>query len=195
MPVNTPEQALAVCANQSAHGPRFGTGECLRQVRTAYGVPSDGTPDAATAWLRAKAKHAAPADLATIPRGAVLFWTGGTHGFGHVAIAAGHGMMWSTDIRRPGYFDLVPIADVARLWRLTFVGWAEDVDGAHVFTPRPAHPLIRAVIHAAPGEERRAAMQRLADHGNPKAAGQARAWLRADANRQRILSTLHKAVS
>jgi hypothetical protein len=200
--MNTPEQAIAVAARQSAHGPRYGTGECLMRVHDAYGVPSDGTHDAATAWLRSRFKHPKPADagarpawLAGIPRGALLYWTGGTHGYGHIAICAGHGMMWSTDIRRPGYFDLVPIEEVQRLWRLELVGWAEDVDGVHVFTPPHPHPLVRAVVHAAPGLERRRAMERLAAHGAPKPAGQARAWLRADDNKRRILDSLHGLVS
>jgi hypothetical protein len=189
------ETAIAHCAHQSAHGPRFGTGECQRQTRRAYQVESNGTPDASTDWSLSEYQHRPPADLRTIPRGALLAWTGGTHGHGHRAICAGNGLMWSTDSRRPGYYDLVPIEEPAKRWGLKFVGWTEDIDGVHVFTPPHPHPLVKAAVHAEPGDERRAAMQRLAENGPPRLAAKARVWLKADQDKHRILTDLHRVVT
>ena len=66
-----------------------------------------------------------------------MWWIGGSSGHGHVALSAGNGMCWSGDIRRGGYFDLVPIAEIGRRWGLQFVGWTRDINGVTVL-PRPA---------------------------------------------------------
>lgn len=128
----TIEAAIAACAAQSAHGPAFGKNECQMRVRLAYRVPSDGTPTAAADWHNSKRKHAT-ANPYAVPRGGVLAWTGGSTGAGHRAIATGDGRCWSTDIRRIGHFDLVPISEIHARWGLTFVGWTEDIDGVTVW--------------------------------------------------------------
>jgi hypothetical protein len=144
MTARTPAQAAAACARQSTRGPSFGIGECKLRVRLAYNVPSDGSPSAAVAWTRTQYRHPVPADLASIPDGALLWWTGGSHGFGHVAIKWGTvrgadgrfaAACWSTDLRRAGRFDRVPVADVHARWGLTLAGWSEDIDGVRVLTP------------------------------------------------------------
>lgn len=190
----SPEQAIANAANQSAHGPTYGVGECLWRVHDAYGVPSNGTHDAAAMWAASTAKHG-QTDPHLIPRGAPVFWTGGTHGYGHVAIGAGAGRCWSTDILRPGRFDLVDIDLIRRQWGLRLVGWTEDIDGVHVFTPRQPHPLVKAALDATPGPARVAAMQRLAAHGQPAMAAKARVWLKAHANQARVVGDFRQAVS
>ncbi|MGY2703351.1 glycoside hydrolase family 25 protein [Nocardioides sp. HB32] len=137
----TPEQAIAAARNQSQHGPKFGVGECKMRCRDAYNVPSDGSPSAADAWSRARHKHAVT-NVKDIPRGALIWWTGGSHGWGHVAISAGDGKCWSTDIGRSGYFDLVDLDLIHTKWGLTLVGWSEDIDGVRALTV-PTKPPTR----------------------------------------------------
>lgn len=147
----TVEAAVAAARNQSAHGPRFGDGECKQRVRELYNVPSDGAQTASIAWTRTDHKHTAAAvgGLDHIPRGALVWWTGGTPlrnypaGAGHVALSAGGGWCWSTDIRRTGYFDKVLISSIARTWpRLRWAGWSEDIDGVRCISwARPTGPV------------------------------------------------------
>jgi len=129
---NTPEQAIANAAAQSVNGPVYGSGQCLMRVRLAYGVTTT-IPNAAASWAASTHKHPTT-DPASIPRGVPIYWTGGSHGYGHVAIATGDGNCWSTDIRRTGYFDLVPITEIHAKWGLTLVGWTDDVNGVVVNT-------------------------------------------------------------
>lgn len=195
--VNSPEAAIRSCEQQSAHGPRFRPYYCKRECREAYGITQSHSDDAAEAWAEAKHKHPTDDPMAA-PRGALLFWTGGSHGYGHVAIAAGNGMMWSTDIKRLGYFDLAPITDVRRKWgpSLTFVGWTEDMDGVRVLpVPKKKHPHIERVMHAKPGNARMAAMQQLAAKGAPRPAALARVWLKGEADKRRALASLRKILA
>lgn len=109
-------------------------GWCLREVRECFGV-HQLAPTAAAAWGMSKHQHKT-ADANRIPRRVPVFWTGGSDGAGHIAIGLGDGMCWSTDIRRPGWFDRVPILEVARKWpQLKLVGWTEDLNGVTVWGP------------------------------------------------------------
>src|ERR1700740_530920 len=133
--VRSIDEAIAWAENQSKFGPSVGGGGCQNASRTVYGVPSDGTPSAAADW--AKSKHRVETtDPNAIPRGALVRWTGGSHGFGHVAISVGGGWCWSTDLGRVGYFNLVRIADVHVKWGLTLVGYTWDIDGVVVGPPQ-----------------------------------------------------------
>lgn len=123
---NTPDKAISLARHQSNYGPVFRVGTCLKQVRTCYGVGSL-YPDAATAWRHTKFRGSGPA-----PRGAILWWTGGSDGHGHVALATGDGYCWSTDIRRPGWFNKVPISEIHQKWGLTYVGWSYDINNVRV---------------------------------------------------------------
>lgn len=130
------EQAIEVARKQSLDGPRIdkwlgedtATGWCLKAVRTCYGVGARYR-SATEAWHNAPIKH--PNSIP--PRGVPVYWTGGRGGFGHIAISAGDGRVWSTDSRRPGYFDLVDIEAPAVDWGLTYVGWSPYVNGARVY--------------------------------------------------------------
>ncbi len=140
MTTATPAQALARARNQSVNGPTYEPGMCLRAVRTMYGVPSL-YPDAATAW--AHTRHRTNSEAA----GVLVWWTGGSHGHGHVAIATGDGYCWSVDIRRPGRFDRVPIITITREWGLTFAGMSRDLNDRQVVPdpPRPTPNLDHAL--------------------------------------------------
>lgn len=130
------ERAIAAAAYQSKNGPRFGYGLCLQRCRMCYDVDAL-EPDAASAWAHAKFRHT-QTNPVKIPRGVPVFWTGGSSGHGHIAISTGDGWCWSTDIKRTGYFDKVPIADIHSQWGLTLVGWTEDINGVRVWdAPQP----------------------------------------------------------
>lgn len=112
--------------------PTSSPGMCLREVRECFGV-GPGAEDAAEAWASAQKKHRTTSP-GKFPRAVPVFWTGGSHGHGHIALASGYdGMCWSTDIRRPGWFDHVPIEEIHNKWGLTLVGWSEDLNGVQVY--------------------------------------------------------------
>jgi len=115
-------------AEHAANSTWWGVGYCLRFVRSTAGAPA-GTPDASTAWRNANHRHL----TGTPPRGSFVYWTGGGHGYGHIAVSDGRGYCWSTDIRRAGRIDRYPIAGIVARWgNLTYQGWAEDVNGVRV---------------------------------------------------------------
>lgn len=136
-PPARPWPAIDAAKVQSQNGPAWPVGSCQLAVRTCYGVPSvgdfdgDGMADAEDAWKAAKDKHPT-GNTESIPRGFPIFWAGGSHDNGHVAISAGNGLCWSTDIKRPGMFDLVPVARIHEQWGLTLLGWAEVYDGFRI---------------------------------------------------------------
>jgi hypothetical protein len=141
--------------------PTSEVGMCLREVRECFDV-GPRADDAAEAWRDAAHKHP-ETDPRKIPRGVPVFWTGGSAGHGHIAIATGYrGRCFSTDIRRPGYFDQVPIEEISEKWGLQLVGWTEDLNGVQVYTDRkfePASPkpvkktAKKAAKKAAPTKE------------------------------------------
>jgi cell wall-associated NlpC family hydrolase len=110
--------------------PNPGTGWCLMFVRLCYGIPPKYA-DATSAWVGAQHRHQV-SDPQAIPRGYPVFWLGGSSGHGHVAVSAGDGHCWSTDVKRPGMMDRVPIAFIRDHWGLQLVGWAEDLNGVKV---------------------------------------------------------------
>lgn len=137
----TPDQALALAFSQSTgNDPAFQVGRCKAETRELYNVDSDGARSAAAAWLRTDDRIKVAGDKA--PRGALVWWRGGSDGNGHVAIADGHGYVWSVDIKRPGRWDRVPFATIGATWhKLIFAGVSRDIDGVRVLNePSPARP-------------------------------------------------------
>lgn len=135
-------EPFAYAQTQHDHPTRDWTGYCLIFVRTAFGVGSRYA-SAASAWEHAEHRHP-ETDPDKIPRGVPVFWTGGSHGYGHIALSRGDGTCWTTDLIRPGKVDVAPIAEVHTRWGLTLVGWTEDINGVRVWTPptpEPARPI------------------------------------------------------
>jgi hypothetical protein len=118
---------IVAAREQSAHGPQHAVGMCLSMVVDCFGV-QHGVPDAISSWNMSKSKHH-ESNPDRIPRGVPVFWAGGSAGHGHVAISAGNGMCWSTDIKRNGFFDVVPIEQIHNQWGLTLLGWTSDLNG------------------------------------------------------------------
>lgn len=128
----SPAQAIASARKNTFFEP---VGYCLRWVRLRYGV--DGLYDDATeAWEKAEFKHPVRSG-AQVPRGAPIFWTGGSNGHGHIAIGTGNGNCWSTDAGGPTIAAKVNIDELGRRWSLLEIqGWTEDLNGVRVFDPR-----------------------------------------------------------
>jgi hypothetical protein len=99
-------------------------GYCLQQCRIWAGIPAR-YPDAATAWRNANDKHRDRKP----PRGAAVYWTGGSRGYGHIAISLGGGKVRSTDAAGAGRVATRTIGWFDRNWSsLTYAGWAWDIN-------------------------------------------------------------------
>lgn len=151
-----PETAIARARSRQRAGTRIagGAGWCLREVRTLYGVPA-AAPDATTAWQWAKHKHRTER-TSTIPRGVPIFWTGGSKGHGHIAISAGDGDCYTTDLPTSGRWGWVRIDDITRKWGLDFAGWTEDLNGVRVWTKAEPEPTPPAPEPLKPAKDRAA---------------------------------------
>lgn len=92
---------------------------------------------------------------AQCPRGSVVWWTGGSHGYGHVAVATGNGNCWSSDAKESGVAGKVNIDELTRRWGLNFQGWSEDINGVRVYTPlaRRPRPHVVRLSSVQPGDE------------------------------------------
>lgn len=97
-------------------------GYCQQQTRQWSGIPSK-YPDATTAWKNTNDRHPGNKNP---PRGAHVFWTGGSHGYGHVAMSLGGGKVRSTDAGGSGKVATVDLDWVQRNWGLPYAGWAWD---------------------------------------------------------------------
>lgn len=139
--------AVAWAIGQARRETQDWRGFCLRFVRTCLGVPAKQA-SAKAAW-----DAVAPADRHhddTPPPGVPVFWAVGR--FGHVALSAGGGRVWSTDILRSGQVDLVSIATITRAWDADYLGWAETLNGVRVHTRPPVEAPPRVslsrLVHA-----------------------------------------------
>jgi hypothetical protein len=96
-------------------------GMCLQEVRGWYGIGAK-YGSAAEAWGGAKTKH-----RDSNPKlGAPVFWTGGSKGYGHIAMYMGGGKVRSTD-RPTGKISNVPMSSFGGA--LNYAGWSEDLNG------------------------------------------------------------------
>lgn len=117
-----------------------GNGLCLQFTRTVLGVPAL-FGSAIEAW-----GHVAPGDRhggQSPPPGVPVFWRVGR--WGHVAVSAGGGYVWSTDILRKGKVDKVCIAYLSHAWNATYLGWAETLNNRRVYTPSAKVPRDKPV--------------------------------------------------
>jgi hypothetical protein len=103
-------------------------GQCLGWSREQADIPSR-YGDAATAWEHATDRHAGDP---TPPKGAAVYWTGGSGGHGHIAISVGNGMVRSSDAGGSGVVATVSLRRLTREWHLTYVGWADTINGYRI---------------------------------------------------------------
>jgi hypothetical protein len=117
---NSAEQTAKNAEADSTNDP----GYCLQQCRMWAGIGSM-YPDASTAWRNTNDRH--PGDM-NAPRGSAVYWTGGSHGYGHIAISVGGGKVRSTDAGGSGHVATVSIGWVHDHWGLPYAGWAWDIN-------------------------------------------------------------------
>jgi hypothetical protein len=103
-------------------------GKCLSWSREQADIPSRYT-DAATAWQHAHGRRAGDPNP---PKGSAVYWLGGSGGYGHVAISLGNGMVRSSDAGGSGVVATVPLRKITREWHLTYVGWADTINGYRI---------------------------------------------------------------
>lgn len=124
----TSVEATQAAAREVQSASRDWQGWCLKFVRIMLGVAASYN-SAIDAWSGAKKKHPS----GTPPKGVPVFWAIGK--FGHVALSDGNGWCYSTDIRRRGKVDRVPISEIHARWGATYLGWTEDLNGVTVYNP------------------------------------------------------------
>jgi hypothetical protein len=117
-------QAAIDNANAAKH---CDPGYCLKYTRTWLGIGSHEA-DAADAWRNAIGKH--PDDKHP-PKGAPVFWLGGTNGHGHIALCKTDAMR-STDIPQSGTVGNDDGRWPREHWGLEYVGWAEGFNGVRI---------------------------------------------------------------
>ena len=101
-------------------------------VREAFGL-GGGEATAQDAWTAAqKAKATYSYDSSNPPPPNVpIFWSG-PNSAGHVALSAGGGMAFSTDIKGDGTVALVPISSISSWLGQQPEGWANQLEGVSV---------------------------------------------------------------
>jgi hypothetical protein len=109
-------------------------GQCLAWSREQADIPSK-YPDATSAWEHATGRRPGDTDP---PRGAAVYWTGGSAGHGHIAISLGHGRVRSSDADGSGDVGTVPLRFFDREWNLHYVGWANSINGYQIPGVAPA---------------------------------------------------------
>lgn len=100
-------------------------GQCLQWSREQAGIPSKYS-DASTAWRHATGRRSGNANP---PRGAAVYWTGGSHGYGHIAISVGHHKVRSSDAGGSGRVATVSIRELSKKWHLKYAGWSNSING------------------------------------------------------------------
>jgi hypothetical protein len=116
-------------------------GYCLKNVRTAFNVPAlyrSASVASQHTTLRPGAKPG------SAPRNRPYFWTGGSHGDGHIAITDGYTRLgrrlrvWTTDWPNPvtghadGKWRRVRVDTITARWGLTPVGWGDSLNGVDI---------------------------------------------------------------
>jgi hypothetical protein len=102
----------------------YRVGYCLNFVWNAIAAPQHlGISDANAGWAATRNRHSS----LTPPAGVPVYWAGGNHG--HVALSVGGGRVRSTDYPHRGTVGEVGIAELTRVWHLTYRGWGSDYCG------------------------------------------------------------------
>lgn len=102
---------------------RNDVGMCLQQVRTWAGIAAKyGT--AAEAWAHTDHRI----NTTNPPRGSTVWWTGGSHGAGHIATSLGNGKIRSTDAGGSGVVATVDLHWPETHWGLRWAGVSWDIN-------------------------------------------------------------------
>jgi len=58
----------------------------------------------------------------------MVYWLGGSHGYGHIAVSVGGGRVRSTDAGGAGRVATVAVGWFEDHWGLPYAGWADNVN-------------------------------------------------------------------
>jgi hypothetical protein len=109
-------------------------GLCANWCWRAARIPYTSSPDAAAAFKKAKDAGFIHTDNDP-PRGAMVWWTGGSHHHGHVAISLGDQRIATTDAYTTGTkTGEKPLGWPAQVWHLHYEGWSHSY--AHIPLPK-----------------------------------------------------------
>jgi hypothetical protein len=126
-------------ANRMASWTRYATGKCLEAVYVALGSHASDRPGFYTYALRAL--ETVPAGNRhydrTPPKGAIVFFSAGRNGYGHICISVGGGNVVSTDIPASGRVGITSIATIEKAWGRRFLCWTNWVMGYDISTAEP----------------------------------------------------------
>lgn len=117
--MTTAAQALANAKRVTS----WAVGRCDEFVARMYGFGSSGYATAVANWQATPGtlKHAGDWNA---PAGALMYWSGGSTGAGHVAISTGDGNIISTDAHALGSVGSIPARTPTDKWGHPYLGWA-----------------------------------------------------------------------
>jgi hypothetical protein len=101
----------------------YAVGMCDRFVAQMYGFSSSGYATAVKNWQSTPASLRHPGDW-NAPAGALMYWSGGSTGAGHVAISLGNGSIISTDATGPGVVGVIDAKVPTNKWGHPYLGWS-----------------------------------------------------------------------
>jgi hypothetical protein len=107
-------------------------GRCLQWVRGYYNI-GPKFPSAIESWkdtplrYRHGSAHAA--------RGYPFYWSGGSQGYGHIALGIDADHVISTDWPWAGHVGVAAIRDISTRWYMTPLGYATWLNGVRIWVP------------------------------------------------------------
>lgn len=99
--------------------------DCQGFVRTALQCPG-GARTAREQWQSVPSRYRHPDPHP--PAGVPMFWSPN-----HTALSMGAGLCASTDIKRHGQIDVVPMELIAQRWGLRYLGWTQLENGVWIY--------------------------------------------------------------
>jgi hypothetical protein len=127
--------ALEFALHEHVQPSRDWTNDCQMGVRMALGA-AGGIGSARLSWLALPAADRHGVGGKHPPAGVPVWFRLNTP-FWHVALSAGKGLVWSTDILRHGRWDKVSIPYLERRWNADYLGWGESINGRRVWPAGP----------------------------------------------------------
>lgn len=118
-------------ANRTPNNSQNWGGLCDHAVAVAYAVghsitTASAEPTAVGHWSDIPRNRKHPDDRLPA-KGALLFWSGGSQGAGHVAIYMGKRKIATNDIFGYGGYYIARVLSIHARWGLTYLGWADPV--------------------------------------------------------------------
>lgn len=142
----------AVKRAKSYVGQRKFSGMCQAFTVTMFGTGAvgdydrDRDADAVDGWKAAVAhgkvvRASSISDYSRIPAGVMLYWSGGSQGYGHAAVSIGGGRMVTTDYSN----GKIGIATIKGWWGRThtFLGYVLVEGNGHTLTDPPAYKIVK----------------------------------------------------